>query len=235
MPIQLVVFDMAGTTVNDDNNVAFTLQAALEQFGFGVSIEEVNLVMGYPKPDAIAELLRKFFPELVDPTLIKEIHEAFVEKMISFYQNSPLIREKEGVTATFRKLKQHGIKVGIDTGFSRDITDVILKRMGWNDEYLVDVSVASDEVERGRPYPDMVFRAMELLNISSAKYVAKVGDTVSDLQEGKSAGCSYVIGITTGSYTREELAKVDNTHLIDDITQVADIVLEEISVPVEAH
>jgi len=70
---------------------------------------------------------------------------------------------------------------------------------------------------------------MELLQIGSAKFVAKVGDTVSDLQEGKAAGCRYVIGITTGSYSRKELEKVDNTHLIDDIAQVADIVLEELA------
>ena len=229
MPIQLVVFDMAGTTVNDDNNVAFTLQAAMEQFGFSVSIEDVNVVMGYPKPEAIAELLRKFTSGHVDIQLVQDIHEVFVERMISFYKNSPLISEKEGVTSTFRRLKENGIKVAIDTGFSRDIADVILHRMGWNEALLIDVSIASDEVERGRPYPDMIYRAMELLQIGSAKFVAKVGDTVSDLQEGKAAGCRYVIGITTGSYSRKELEKVDNTHLIDDIAQVADIVLEELA------
>jgi len=226
MSIQLVVFDMAGTTVHDENNVAITLQEALAQYGYAVTIEEVNVVMGYPKPDAIAELLKKFNGDAMNQLLVKEIHSVFVEKMIDFYANSPLIREKEGVTETFRRLKAAGVKVGIDTGFSRDITDVILQRMGWNKEYLVDVSITSDEVPHGRPYPDMIFRAMELLNITDVANVAKVGDTVSDLMEGTSAGCRFVIGITTGAYTREELSRSESTHLIDEITEVADIVLE---------
>ena len=50
-------------------------------------------------------------------------------------------------------------KVALDTGFTRAIADVILARLGW-DSTVVDASVASDEVERGRPYPDLIYRAM---------------------------------------------------------------------------
>ncbi|NDC40876.1 MAG: phosphonoacetaldehyde hydrolase, partial [Chitinophagia bacterium] len=89
MSIQLVVFDMAGTTVHDENNVAITLQEALAQYGYAVTIEEVNVVMGYPKPDAIAELLKKFNGDAMNQLLVKEIHSVFVEKMIDFYANSP--------------------------------------------------------------------------------------------------------------------------------------------------
>jgi phosphoglycolate phosphatase-like HAD superfamily hydrolase len=68
---------------------------------------------------------------------------------------------------------------------------------------------------------------MKDLNITSADEIAKVGDTVSDLQEGTSAGCKYVIGITTGAYTREALEPENHTHLVDDLLEVVDIVTSE--------
>ncbi len=54
--------------------------------------------------------------------------------------------------------------------------------------------------------------------------VAKVGDTEVDVREGQNAGCKYVIGVTTGVFTREELEAYNPTHIIDDIAQVIDIV-----------
>ncbi len=227
MSIKLVVFDMAGTTVYDENNVAETLQYALAQFGFSVSIEAVNKVMGYPKPDAISELLKLFPQQLISEETADYVYQVFLKKMISFYKTSAGIREKEGVTEAFRQLKSNGIKIGIDTGFSRDIMDVILERMGWGKENLIDVTVASDEVANGRPHPDMIFKAMEATGIAEAGSVVKVGDTVSDLLEGTSAGCKFVIGITTGSYSHEELTAVASTHLVPNINDVVEIVLND--------
>lgn len=51
---------------------------------------------------------------------------------------------------------------------------------------------------KGRPYPYMVFRNMEALGISSVSEIAKVGDTVSDIKEGKNAG-AFTIGVVEGS------------------------------------
>ena len=216
---------MAGTTVNDDNNVAACVKEAMAEFGHEITIDDVKDVMGFPKPDAIAILLGKH--GISDSALVDKIHEVFVNKMIDFYSTHPQIREKNGASETFRRLKAKGINIGLDTGFSRDITNTIINRMGWEKENLIDVSVTSDEVDNGRPHPDMIYKAMTILNISSAAEVAKVGDTISDLQEGQSAGCKYVIGITTGTNTREELGTVYSTHLVDEISSVADIVLAD--------
>lgn len=50
----------------------------------------------------------------------------------------------------------------------------------------------------GRPYPYMIFRNMEELNVSAVDKVIKVGDTISDIREGKNAGV-FTIGILEGS------------------------------------
>ena len=50
----------------------------------------------------------------------------------------------------------------------------------------------------GRPYPYMIFKNMEALHITSVDKVMKVGDTISDIREGKNAGV-FTAGIIEGS------------------------------------
>jgi phosphonatase-like hydrolase len=228
MAIKLVVFDMAGTTVEDNQNVTHVLMTALRMFGYDVKISDVDTVMGYPKPEAIRMLLQQYAGGEVaaDKQLISDIHDRFVAEMKSFYKNNDNISAKDGAKEVFHALRQFGVKVGLDTGFSREIADVVFERLGWEEGKHFDISITSDEVANGRPYPDMIYKAMQLLGIDDINEVAKVGDTASDMQEGNAAGCKYVIGITTGSYTQEELQKEKHTHLIERLDEVLDIVLE---------
>jgi phosphonatase-like hydrolase len=227
MAISLVVFDMAGTTVEDNDNVAEVLQQSMAAFGYDVTIDEINVVMGYPKPVAIRELLQQYAGEAIaaDENYVNEIHSRFADEMVRYYQQDEHIREKTGATEVFRKLRAQGIKVALDTGFSRNIANTIFDRLGWEKGEHFDYSITSDEVANGRPYPDMIFKAMELANVASAQEIAKVGDTLSDLQEGNAAGCRYVIGITTGSYSHQELEQEKHTHLAGSLQEVADILM----------
>lgn len=228
MAIKLIVFDMAGTTVEDNQNVAIALQSALSDFNYDVTLEDINIVMGYAKPVAIRSLLKQYAGDTIaeNDALVDEIHENFVGKITSYYETNESIREKEGAGAVFHTLRERGVKVALDTGFSRNIANTIFNRLGWVENEHYDVSITSDEVANGRPYPDMIFKAMELLEIPSINEVAKVGDTLSDLQEGNAAGCKYVIGITTGAYTEDELKKEKHTHLVKRLVEVVDIVSE---------
>jgi phosphonatase-like hydrolase len=176
--------------------------------------------MGIPKPLAIKQLIATA-PKTVH--VRKEggaIHADFVARMIAFYRSDPSVQEIAGTTTVFERLHRAGIKVALDTGFSRDIADIIIDRLGWNRPGLLDASVTSDEVKRGRPFPDMIERLMQKLNIKQAVSVAKVGDTPSDLEEGKNAGCGRNIGVTRGSHTREELARYPHTDLIETVVDL---------------
>lgn len=224
MKIELVVFDLAGTTVQDNRDVHRILQFALRKHGVTISLEDANAVMGIPKPIAIKQLL-----ELRDPTgdntalRIQLIHDDFVSTMIAFYQFDPSVSEKSGASELFKRLKERKLKVIVDTGFDREITTPLLERMGWEAQGLIDGSVTSDEVKLGRPHPDLIYKAMELTGVRDVSAVAKIGDTPSDLQEGKAAGCQFVIGITSGAFTREELQKEFHTHLIDRLGELESI------------
>jgi phosphonatase-like hydrolase len=219
MDVDLVVFDMAGTTINDDDGVNRCVRAALDRVGLEVSRESVNLVMGIPKPVALRQLIERHHrPDLL-PRL-DAIHDDFVRRMIHFDQTDPSVHEITGASETFRRLHAARIKVALDTGFTRDIVDVVLARLGWNDGQLVDAIVTSDEVTRGRPHADMIEKAMRDLGVNDPKRVAKVGDTPSDLEEGTAAGCGLVIGVTAGSHTAEQLQPFEHTHLIGTVAEL---------------
>jgi phosphonatase-like hydrolase len=226
MLTELVVFDMAGTTVRDKNYVGIAFQQAMKSRGYDITPEDVNPLMGYQKPLAIKMMLgmREEDKSKITDALISEIHAEFVQRMIHFYSTTQDLAPLPNVEETFAALRNKGVKIALNTGFSRDIADVIIDRLNWNDK--IDLLVASDEVQNGRPYPDMIRKIMHTLHIDAPGKVAKVGDTEVDINEGINAGCKYVIGITTGAFTREELLPYNPTHIIDNIADVIGIISE---------
>ena len=228
MSIKLVVFDIAGTTIQDEIGVMAAFRSTLKKYGYEVPMEEVAPLMGYKKIDAIRIMLENNEPDAakVTPELIDAIHTDFVNHMVNFYQTSPSIEAFPHSEETFRKLHERNIKVGLNTGFTRAIADTILSRLQWREKGLVDYLIASDEVENGRPHPYMIGKMMQEFSITDPKEIAKVGDTEVDVREGQNVGCKYVIGVTTGSFTREELEPYQPTHIIDDIADVVTIVTQ---------
>jgi phosphonatase-like hydrolase len=217
MLIQLAVFDLAGTTVHDPNAVNDCFRAALRAAGLDLSIADANSVMGLPKKEALRRLIDPSPMRHVLIERVDAIHDDFVRRMIHFYRTDPAVYEIPGTSQTFAFLKKHEIHVAVNTGFGRDITKVILERLGWEKSGLVQKSVTSDEVPRGRPFPDMIRRLMSELGVADPKRVAKIGDTPADLEEGANAGCGMIIGVTQGTHTREQLEKFPHTHLIDTV------------------
>ncbi len=215
--IELVVFDMAGTTVNDEDSVNRCVRDALRAAGLEVVATDVNRVMGLPKPQAIARLIKQYGRTSELGPRLWAIHRDFERRSIAFYASDPSVREVPGTMAVFELLRSHGIRVAANTGFERVITDVILDRLGWAREGRIDGSIASDEVENGRPHPDMIRELMRRLGVTQANRVVKVGDTPADLEEGKNAGCGTIIGVTSGTHSREELARSPHTHFIESI------------------
>jgi phosphonatase-like hydrolase len=224
--IELVVFDMAGTTVRDSDAVNGCLRAALAGAGVHVEPAAVSVVMGLPKPEAIRRLHAGAGLAVVDGAVAR-IHTDFVNKMLHHYATDPSVGEMPGAMATFQTLRRAGIKVALNTGFSRPIVDLVLDRLGWKSPAAIDAIVASDQVPRGRPFPDMIHLLMARLGITDARRVAKVGDTCVDLEEGHSAGCGLVIGVTSGACTRAQLEALPHSHIVASVVDVPNLVIPQ--------
>ena len=221
---KLVVFDMAGTTVHDRGNVADAFIAAFADSGIAVERAEVKKVMGWRKKDAIRILLEKYKPAEINDETINRVHDAFIRKMIEFYRNDAEIRPLPFAEELFSQLRKEGIKVALNTGFTRAITDTILNRLNWQTGRQIDYVIASDEVDEGRPSPSMIKAIMKALSISDPASIVKLGDTEVDVQEGRNAGCGLVISVTTGAYTREQLEAYHPDHIIDSLSQLSSLI-----------
>jgi phosphoglycolate phosphatase-like HAD superfamily hydrolase len=62
------------------------------------------------------------------------------------------------------------------------------------------------------------------------KRVAKVGDTPSDIAEGKAAGCGWVVAVTYGTHDRDSLEIEKPTHIVDSVADLGKIWSLRISV-----
>ncbi len=224
-PLQLVVFDVAGTTVNDPGAVNACLRAALASAGVEASRSAVDAVMGLPKPEAIRILVEQAGAlDRLAPALAT-IHDDFEARMLAFYRQDPSVVPVPGIEALFDALKARGIRRALDTGFGHTITASILERLRWDTLGRIDAHVSSDQVPRGRPHPDMIRHLMAGLGVTDPRAVAKVGDAPADLQEGTNAGCPIVIGVTWGTHTRSQLAPFPHTDLVDTIAELSDRLL----------
>lgn len=127
-------------------------------------------------------------------------------------------------------MKEQGIKIALTTGFYRAVTNIILKRLGWENgldkDYksnsvsaIIDLSLTPDETGKGRPHPDMIFHAMERFGITNSQQVIKIGDTPSDLRAGKRANCLMSLAVTNGTHSREALEKEPNDGLLESMEE----------------
>jgi phosphonatase-like hydrolase len=227
MSIQLVVFDIAGTTVSDKGNINEVFRNAFLNAGMPeVDKEDVDEVMGYRKKDAIEIIVEKYKPGFEkNVQFIDDIHEDFTKQMVQYYETCDGLTPLPFAEKVFLELQKNKIKVALNTGFTRVITTPIIKRLGWDTSTFIDRVICSDEVPKGRPYPYMIEKLMEELGIGYAEDVAKVGDTKVDIEEGLNAGCGLVIGVTTGAYTKEELKKYKPDYIIDSLELLPSLIL----------
>lgn len=224
--IKLVVFDIAGTTVKDNGEIAEAFHNAMLEKGYDIPDAEIYPLMGYKKTEAIKKMLQEYEEDTskITDEYINDIHSRFIELMVEYYTSTKELSALPHAEEVFSYLKKKDIKIGLDTGFPTDITNVIMERLGWQKDGVVDYVVSSNQVPSGRPQPYMIRKMMEEAGIEKSLQVIKIGDTEVDVMEGKNAGCMYSIGITTGAFTREELEPYEPSCIFDSLSELIPLI-----------
>jgi phosphonatase-like hydrolase len=219
----LVIFDMAGTTVEDRGQVPATFAATLAAHNITITAEEITRVRGAAKRQAIRSLLPARFRE---DASARQAAEAEVEKIYREFRHNLITAYRDGgarcvagADTVIRDLRASGVKVALTTGFDRDIATLLLSIIGWT-RHTIDVIVCGDDVPNGRPAPDMILMAMKLTGVEDATRVANVGDTTLDLESAASAGVCWNVGVLTGAHTREVLERAPHTHIIESVAEL---------------
>lgn len=213
MAIELVVFDIAGTLIEDHDEVTSAFFAAFQKNGIAVTREELREWKGGAK----REVIRRFGGE--NETLVENTFADFRQILESEYVRS--LKAIQGAEEAVRALRAADIKTATITGFYREVRDAILSRLRWHE--LFDAHVSSDDVKHGRPAPDLVFRAMELTGVRNVRRVLVVGDTPLDLQSANNAG-AIAVGVLTGVHPHARLEREKHDRLIDSVADLPHLV-----------
>jgi len=205
MNIQAIIFDWAGTTVDygcfaplevflkifGDRGIFLTDAEAREPMG-KLKWDHIRAICDMPR---IAQTWKSAFGAEPTNADVDSLYAAFEPALFATLKNytTPI----PDVVETVAQLRELGLKIGSSTGYTKAMMDVVLPEAA-KKGYAPDFCIASDEVPAGRPYPWMIFRNCEKLNVYPLMSVVKIGDTVADIQEGVNAAC-WSVGIIEGS------------------------------------
>jgi phosphonatase-like hydrolase len=221
--ISMVVFDMAGTTIDEDNVVYKTLQRAINKEGFDLTLEQVLEVgAGKEKLEAIKSILKSFAGN-TDKDLADGIYSDFLVLLSKAYENIN-VGPQPNAEELFKILKERGIRVVLNTGYNEEIAESLVKKLGWKKGIEFDSLITSSDVEKNRPDPEMIDLAMDIYGIRDPKKVIKVGDSIIDIEEGQNAGCGINVGITTGAHTFYQLQSANPDFIIHDLLELVPII-----------
>lgn len=230
-PLELVVLDMAGTTVLDDGVVEQAFQRAAERTGvaermpWAEALDHVRATMGQSKIDVFTHLAGG------DVAAAARATTAFEGAYAEIVEEQG-VTEIPGAADAIQSLKDAGLRVVLTTGFAPVTRDALLDGLGWNG--LVDLALSPVDAGRGRPAPDLVLAALLRTRTSSVAAVAVAGDTVSDVESGRRAGAGFVAGVLTGAHDRVALDAAGADAVLRDVTGLRGVLAERGLLPLVA-
>jgi len=218
-PLQAAILDWAGTTVDYGCQApTAVLHELFAERGVPVSVPEIRRYMGLLKKDqiraicSIPRVQAAWCERYGRPPSEEDLSALFQEftprQLASLDRHSELI---PGMAETVTRLRARGMKIGTTTGYTRPMLDIVL-RNAMERGYTPDATVCPEEAGGGRPRPWMCYRNAILLQVDPLEACVKIGDTVSDVQEGLNAGAWTIAVVETGNevgLTEPELRALD--------------------------
>lgn len=254
--LRAVIMDWSGTLI--DKYGIVPTQAFSQTFakrGLQVSFTEIRKHMGLRKDRHLSAILAspEVYPQFIEQYSrepngddIKSMYNEYmtIQKQL-IQENTEMIPVSVPAIEYFRR--HFGLKIGVTTGYTKELVDIILPIVA-KQGFVPDASVAGDEVEKGtRPNPFMLYRALQIMNISPIRTVLKVGDTESDIVEGLASGC-WTCGVSRYSvymdcdnpdkdfeeywvplhnkFSREKLQNAGAHYVVDSVANLPAVIMD---------
>ena len=198
--VKLLVFDMAGTTVNEHGIVYETLYTTMNNYGLSVSRDDIQKWHGANKYEVLNNYLGKKYSgdDIISKNIRQQLHTNFdINLKDRYFTNSNVTLIDNKLPELFNSLREKNIKIALNTGYSKEIQGAIIDKLRMGE--FIDTYISSEEVKYGRPYPYMIYHLMEKCGIQNPKSVIKFGDTKNDILEGLNAQCLASVGVLSGA------------------------------------
>jgi phosphonatase-like hydrolase len=213
MSIELICFDMAGTTVNDQGLVLDAFRRTIDELG--VTGEDAREAEAYVI-ETMGQSKIEVFTELFD-VRAQAANDAFERHFVTAAREVG-VSEIPGARATVEELMSRGIAVALTTGFSPATREVLIDILGWSDLFNLRVSPA--DAGRGRPTPDMILLCALRSRVSAVQAIMVVGDTASDMQAGRRAGVGQCVGVLSGTDDEARLLDSGADRVVETVVEL---------------
>lgn len=203
-----IIFDLAGTLIDTGCQApVHAMTAAFAKNGLIVTDKIVRADMGLPKRAHIKAILnypgireqwKCIFNNTPCEVDIDRIYNSTNQELIHVVCN--YTKPTPYAVELLHELQSRGIRIGITTGYSREIIHALGDRLHKRG-IIYNNLVCSDEVRNPRPKAGMIFKILddwEIYNFGNHQYL-KVGDTIADIHEAQNANISSCQVIDTCS------------------------------------
>ena len=206
MQRELIIFDMDGTLVDSSMTIAY-------------AINFVRSKLALPDMDPY-HIIDKVNDHTLNPAKYFYEIEAFEpqhEEWFAQYYTENHERELQlydGIAELLHNLKKSGVKLAVATNAYRVSTIESLTHLGIYD--LFDAIACHDDVALGKPYPDMLYKILDELEIEADKTLF-VGDGSRDEMAAKRANIEYIMvnwGFSDYDNALHSVAKLEETLMV---------------------
>lgn len=192
--VRAAVFDVDGTLVDTNHLHVVAWWEAFRQGGRQVAMHDIHRAVGLPSRDLITRLLG----EEIDPDETDALDAAHKSLYGTYFDRLPALPDAGRL---LRRLDGQGWSVVLATSASGSELSALRRAIGADDA--IAATASADDVAEGKPAPDPVEHALELVGASPEQSVF-VGDTVWDMRAGVRAGVRCV-AVLCGGIPRVEL------------------------------
>lgn len=210
--IQAFIFDMDGVII-DSEPLHFEVDIqVMNDFGASITHEKLEQYVGMTNPEMWASIKEEYqltqsVSEIIEYQLSNKI------RILTSREMEPI----DGIRELLEALKANGIPAAIASSSPPVFIESVLRKFGLLNHF--DVVVSGEEVEKGKPAPDVYLKAAELLGVEP-RHCMVLEDARHGVAAAKAAGMTC-IGFINPNSGNQDLSQAD--HIVKSVSEVAAI------------
>ncbi len=214
--VRAVLFDLDDTLTASNEFAADVLSASAAAHGVAITAEAVR---AYRVAVFLPLLQDVFGVERTQAFAIYDTYRLRYEEMMR-----GRLEPTRGADALLQTLRSQGVPLALVTNKAEALAGAVLDLFGWRDSFTM--LVGHDSSTSHKPHPEPALMALAAL-ACAPEHAAFVGDSVSDMKCGRSAGITTVVGLA-GTSTADELIEAGATHVCHNLGEVLALLAPEI-------
>ncbi len=210
MKFKAVIFDMDGVIIDSEPFYQEVQIDLFHKMGISVPPEEYNTFIGA----GMREMWNMIKSSRRLTQHIEELIKLNNNVLLKYFKESAALVPTPYFIDFLASILAAGMKTAVASSTAKPVIEVILKKL---DVYnLFDIIVSGDEVENGKPAPDIFFETAARLNVIPSECVV-IEDSTNGVKSAKSAGM-YCLGYHNPHSGRQDISAADK--IINSFTKI---------------